>query len=463
MPVAVKMILLLLLLGGLWTQEVNSLETTTTLQTSAPRQSSVSLASDNTEAPKLNSVTSNTTVTRDPDEVDGTRHESSPLSSTPYTVNEVSSPETSIAATSGLSVPEPTTSDEVSTKKSSTLLEISNAASNPAVSAMNSLGFHATTDGTTVTSFLETFSGTSRLPVMATIPLETSSVPSASPVTIATSSLEISSVINGAPVTMKTSSLVTSSVTSGPPVTTAASSLKISDVISGAPVTMNTSSLVTPSVTRGPHVTMATSSLETSKETSGLPVTTTTRSLETYKGTSDTSNIRVKRSTTTTPKTSTSTRSSTPPISSQGKNGTLLVAALVALLVVIVLMALLVLWHQRRKRRTGELMLSSSGKRNGVMDAWAGLARVNDEEAMTATAGVSEGDKGSVAPEGEGSSRRPTLTTFFGRKKSHQGSLALEELQAGSACSLKGEEEPLVGSEDGAVEAPTSDGQKQEL
>lgn len=125
-----------------------------------------------------------------------------------------------------------------------------------------------------------------------------------------------------------------------------------------------------------------------------------------------------------------------------------------ALLVVVVLLVLLLLWRRRQKRRTGALTLSRGGKRNGVVDAWAGPAQVSDEEAAIRTAGVSGGDKGSGAPE----AGRPTLTTFFGRRKSRQGSLALEELTAGSAPSAKGEEEPLVGSEEGAAEAPASDG-----
>lgn len=36
--------------------------------------------------------------------------------------------------------------------------------------------------------------------------------------------------------------------------------------------------------------------------------------------------------------------------------------------------------------------------------------------------------------------------------------MALEEIKAGSAAKLKGEEEPLVGSEDGAADASASDG-----
>lgn len=134
----------------------------------------------------------------------------------------------------------------------------------------------------------------------------------------------------------------------------------------------------------------------------------------------------------------------------------LLVPMLIALVVVLALVALLLLWRQRQKRRTGALTLSGGGKRNGVVDAWAGPARVPDEEATT-TSGAG-GNKGSEVLETEGSGQRPTLTTFFSRRKSRQGSLVLEELKPGSGPNLKGEEEPLVGSEDEAVETPTSDG-----
>ena len=136
----------------------------------------------------------------------------------------------------------------------------------------------------------------------------------------------------------------------------------------------------------------------------------------------------------------------------------MLVAVLVALLVVVVLVALILLWLRRQKRKTGVLTLGGGGKRNGVVDAWAGVARVPDEEAMTATEGASRGNNDSDGPHREGSGQRPTLTTFFGRRKSRQGSMALEELKAGPASSLKGEEEPLVCNEDEGAEAPTSNG-----
>ncbi|EPQ17534.1 Leukosialin [Myotis brandtii] len=271
---------------------------------------------------------------------------------------------------------------------------------------MTTLGLHTTAGETMATSSLETSSGT---------------LTSKSPVTMATSSLEPSSGTSGLPVTMTTSSLETSDVTSGPPITIATSSLETSNGTSGRPVTMATSSLKTP------------------KETSGSPIFGV--------------NILM-----TTPGISTNKGSGPSQSSDQKTSNTLVVAVLVALLVVIILLALVLLWRRRQKRRTGALTLNRGGKHNGVVDAWAGPARVSDEEAVITAAGVSGGDKGSGVPEGEGSGRRPTLTTFFGRRKSRQGSLALEELKAESAASLKGEEEPLVGSEDEAVEAPASDG-----
>ncbi|KAM9208955.1 leukosialin [Dugong dugon] len=245
-----------------------------------------------------------------------------------------------------------------------------------------------------------------------------------------------------------TSSLETSSVTSGPPVTKATSSLETSSVTSGPPVTKATSSLETSSVTSGPPVTKAPSSLETSSVTSGPPVTQATSSLKT-------SSLKISTMITSETSKNTITKFSH---SEQGRSGNLLVVVPVALLVVAVLMVLLLLWFRRQKHQTGALTLSTGGKHNKVVDAWAGPAQVPDEEVVTETVGGSGSDKGSGAPGREGSGRRPTLTTFFGRRKSRQGSLALEELEVGSAPSSKGEEEPLVGSKAGAVEAPTSDG-----
>ncbi|XP_034844779.1 leukosialin [Mirounga leonina] len=177
-----------------------------------------------------------------------------------------------------------------------------------------------------------------------------------------------------------------------------------------------------------------------------------TGSLPIPKGTSDSPISMVKIPTVTT-SASSKNRSSTQ-LSDQGTKGTLLVAVFVALLVVIVLVVLLLLWRQRQKRRTGALTLSRGGKRNGVVDAWAGPAQVPDEEALTAIAVGSGAEKGSGGPAGEGAGRQPTLTTFLDRGKSQQCSLGLEELKAGSAPLLKGEVEPLVGSKDEASEQP---------
>ncbi|XP_033073994.1 leukosialin isoform X2 [Trachypithecus francoisi] len=239
--------------------------------------------------------------------------------------------------------------------------------------------------------------------------------------------------------TMTTNSPETSSRTSEAPLTTATISLETSKGTSGPPVTLAAGSLETSTGTTGPLVTMTTGSLEPTSGASGPQVSS------------------VKLSTMMTPTTSTNT--STVPFRNSDENsrGMLPVAVLVVLLAVIVLVALLLLWRRRQKRRTGALVLSRGGKRNGVVDAWAGPAQVPEEGAVTVTVGGSGGNKGSGVPDREGSGRRPTLTTFFGRRKSRQGSLAMEELKSGSGSSLKGEEEPLVASEDGALDAPAPD------
>ncbi|NIG60639.1 leukosialin [Pontoporia blainvillei] len=404
MPVALEMILLLLLFGSFWAQNTSSesLDGTITLQKLEPTASSVSLVSNISETTKFNSMTSNFATTEVPKTDDSTEHKIFPPSSSPYTANEVSSPGTSIAASRGPPVNDSVISQKDSAKKLSMPLEISNATSIPAVPVVKSAGFHTTTGETMATSPLETSSGTS-----------------------------------GPPVTTATSSLEASAGTSGPPVTTAISSLKTSNVTSGPPVIMETSSL------------------KTSKETSGLPLTMATTSLNTTLVTGGSPIFGVKISNPTS-STNISTRSS--PNSGWETNGTLLVAVLVALLVVIFLMAPLLLWRQRQKRKTGVLTLSRGGKQNGVANAWAGVAQVSHEEAATITEGASGGNNDSGVPQGQGSGQRPTLTTFFGRRKSRQGSVALEELKPGPSPSLKGEEEPLVGSKDEAAEISTSDG-----
>ncbi|XP_057606285.1 leukosialin [Hippopotamus amphibius kiboko] len=445
MPVALEMILFLFLFGGVWAQNTASdfREYTTTLQMLESTTSSVSLVSNIYKTTKFNSVTSSLTTTKVPKMGDSTDHETFQPSSTPYTTNEVSSPGTSTAAVRDLPA------------KTSPMPLETLAATNMAAAPV-STGFHTTTGETIATNPLETSDETSGPPVtMAASSLETSSGTSGPPVTMAASSLETSSGTSGPPVTMAASSLETSSGTSGPPVTMAASSLETSDGTSGPPVTMAASSVETSDGTSGLPITTATSSLKTSKGTSELPVTMTTTSLKTPMGTSDSHTSRVTISS---PKPPTNITSSSLLNSGQEMRGTLLVAVPVALLALIILTVLLLLWCQRRKRKTGVLTLSRGGKHNGVADAWAGVAQVSDEEAAATAEGASRAHNDSGVPQGEGSGPRPTLTTFFGRRKSRQGSVAMEELKAGAAPSLKGEEEPLVGSEEEAVEASASDG-----
>ncbi|XP_012515817.1 PREDICTED: leukosialin [Propithecus coquereli] len=366
----------------------------TTLQPSSPGGSSASLVPPNSEALNLNSVISISSIEEDP-KVDGTGDQ---VSSPPptLTASEVSTLGIFTGASTDLPVSEPSVYQEVSPKKSLMLLETSNATSDPAVPTAIS---HNVNSGIMTTSSLETSSGAS-----------------------------------------------------GPPVTTATSSLETSSGASGPPVTTATSSLETSSGASGPPVTTATSSLETTHGASGPPVTTATSSLETSNGASDSSISSVKISTVITPVIM-------PSPNPHGESkGMLLVPVLMALLVLIAFIALLLLWRHRQKRRTGALKLSRGGKRNGVADAWAGPAQVPEEGAVTVTVGGPGEDKGSGVPNGEESGPRPTLTTFFGRRKSRQGSLALEELKSESGPRLRGEEEPLVGSEDGAREDPTADG-----
>uniref|UniRef100_A0A8D0Y465 Sialophorin n=1 Tax=Sus scrofa TaxID=9823 RepID=A0A8D0Y465_PIG len=378
MPVALKMIPLFLFFGSVWAP-VASLElpeSTTALQMSEPARSPFPLVSVS-GTPEINSEASNLSTTELPKESNSPGHQIFLPSSTPYPAEEVSSPGISIAASSGLPLPRSVLSQEVSTNRKSMLLEISDAASTPAVSGMSSLGLHTVTGETMTTSSLETSDGTS-----------------------------------GPPNTTATSSLVASSGTTGPPVIMATRSSKTSVVTRGPPVTIETGLLTTSKGTSRPSVTRETS-MKTAGPIFGVGISTV------------------------------DTSSSSPQNSGQRTNGTMLVAVLVALLVVIVLVVLLLLWRQRQKRKTGVLTLSRGGNRNGV--------------AMSPE-GASGGNKDSGALQGEGPGQRPTLTTFFGKRKSRQGSLALEEIKAGSAAKLKGEEEPLVGSEDGAADASASDG-----
>ncbi|XP_075851537.1 leukosialin [Microcebus murinus] len=401
----------------------------TTLQPFTPGGSSTSLGSHNSEDLNLNSATSISSITKDP-KIDSTGDQVSSLPPTPP-ASELSPLGTSIGTSTDTPASEPTVSQEVPPKKSSILLETSNATSDPAVPTAI---YHSETSG-----------------IMTTSSMETSSGASGPPVTMATSSLKTSSGPSGLPVTTAASSLETSSGPSGLPVTTAASSLETSSGPSGLPITMASSSLETSSGLSGLPVTMTTSSLETTSGASGLPVTTATSSLETSNGVSDSSISSVKISTVITPVIMPS------PNPDGGQKSMLLVPILMALLVVVAFVALL-LWRHRQKRHTGALKLNRGGKRNGVVDAWAGPARVPEDGAVTLTVGGPGEDKDSGVPNGEEPGPRPTLTTFFGRRKSRRGSLALEELKSESGPCLRGEEEPLVGSDDGAGEDPTSDG-----
>ncbi|KAM5130895.1 leukosialin isoform 1-T2 [Callospermophilus lateralis] len=457
MPVALEMALLLLLFGGFWVQVVSQ-ESLVNMTHTTGRSSASSIAG-NFETRNFKSDNSTMPITGDPKEASSTGSlVSDPPSSTTFTTSDVTHPQNFIGASTGPPVPEPTTSQEVSTEKSSVLPQTSNATSHPSdTDTVKSSGNLTVTSENTTFDSLDTSNVTNKLPVvMTTSSLETSNETSRPPVTIATSSLEPSNETSGPLVTMTSSSLEPSNETSGLPVTMATVSLEPSNETSGPPVTMTSSSLEPSNETSGLPVTMATISLEPSNETNRHSVTMTTSSLGTTTVTKGPLVSSIKTSASTTSQSSVSISTSSPQKS--GSNGMLLVPVLVALLVVIVLLALLLLWRRRQKRRTGVLMLNTGGKRNGVVDAWAGPARVPDEEATTTPGGGAGGNKDSRVLETEVAGQRPLLTTFFSRRKSRQGSLVLEELKSGSGSNTKGEEEPLVGSEDEAVEAPTSNG-----
>lgn len=215
-----------------------------------------------------------------------------------------------------------------------------------------------------------------------------------------------------------------------------------------------TGSLEPSSGATGPPLIPSTGSLDLSKGTSELSVSRVTSSLKTPKRIVVLPTALVERSTTTSLKDSTKISGSSPN-PNKGMKGTLL-PVIVTLLVFLVLVVLLLLWRQRQKRHSGVLSLNGATKRNGV-DAWAGRAPVSGEEVLTVTVADTQNDKGSEVPQGEVCGRRPTLTTFFSRRKSCQGSVALEDLGPGAAPGLKPEEESLIGAGD-AVEAPTLDG-----
>uniref|UniRef100_F6SFQ5 Sialophorin n=1 Tax=Monodelphis domestica TaxID=13616 RepID=F6SFQ5_MONDO len=132
------------------------------------------------------------------------------------------------------------------------------------------------------------------------------------------------------------------------------------------------------------------------------------------------------------------------------------VILVVVLLVMTFLVILFLLWRRRQKKRTGALMLVGSGKNKGARDAWAGPVQVAEDQAPSGSAAM-EGDTGN--PEGEGTGRRPTLTTFFGKRRSRQGSVMLEDLEAGAATkNFKEEAVSLMENMDGTIENPEADG-----
>ncbi|XP_037360439.1 leukosialin [Talpa occidentalis] len=394
-----EMTLLLLLCVGSWAQEQPAISAEALQSKPTPNETSDSLVTENSETAHLTSVNSSFTLTRAPEENGSASNQTTqnPTVSTPHIGIDEASPRISIDAGTDLPASVSTTPQEISTK-AIVFLEISKPTNN---TAPDSLDLHTVTGEAMATTSLEPTDGTS-----------------------------------GLPVTMTTHSLEPTSGASGPP------------------VTMATSSLDTSSRTSGPLVTMATSSPDTSSGTSGFLVTMTTSFEETSNGITGSPTSRVKIAPVTASKTSPTSyiRSRSPYSSEQGPKSIMLVPVLVALLVVIVLVALLLLRCRRRNQRTGVPKLTRVGKRNGVVDTWAGPAPVSDEEAMTpASVAVAGDDKSSGEPEIEGPGRRPTLITFFGRRKSCQGSIALEELKAGSDPGVRGEGEPLVGSEEETV------------
>ncbi|XP_072453677.1 leukosialin [Notamacropus eugenii] len=171
----------------------------------------------------------------------------------------------------------------------------------------------------------------------------------------------------------------------------------------------------------------------------------------------NTTTLTVTRGSQTTFTTSTSLTNVSPAdkLKQEGDNS-LVVILVVVILTVTLLVVLFLLWRQRQRRRTGALMLVGSGKHKGAGDAWAGPVQPTEDQAASGSAAV-EGETGNL--EGEGTGRRPTLTTFFGRRKSRQGSVMLEDLEGGTATNnLKDESEPLVENMDGAVKPPVTDG-----
>ncbi|KAM7329363.1 hypothetical protein ACRRTK_010976 [Alexandromys fortis] len=405
------MALLLLLFGGFWTQVMSNLE--------GLQNTSMLLPNLHTEVPGTQ-VTSNPEGLQNTSMLLSTLHTEVPIISEVPSIPEASAVDSAVSTRPGTVDPEGTTGIWTQTP------HLTPHPPSPTPFGLPTGDIINTPVPEPATSREVSNKTSVQLPESTAVSSDPSAT-TANPVTgraVSFTSQETSQGISVPPDTM-----TSSKETSEPSVATTVSSKS-----SGPPVTMTTESLGLSSEPHGLSTTIAASSVESSSAAGGTPV----------------SNIKISIMSTPEPVT---TR--TPH---QGSRGMLLVPMLVALLVVLALVALLLLWRRRQKRRTGALTLSGGGKRNGVVDAWAGPARVPDEEAATAAASGSGGNKGSAALEREGSGQRPTLTTFFSRRKSRQGSLVLEELKSGPAPDLKGEEEPLVGGEDEAVETPTSDG-----
>lgn len=429
MPVAMETTLFLLLSMGTWAQSSMAMYTP---QTSYDPFGTVSVTDTNlgpmhtpqeddsfeTESvtdPNLSPMTFTPVLTRDLEkDADPGDHIRA------LTPSDVTSPETS---TDGL-WPVPTVLQEISTNKPVVFLDVSDTTNDSAVFiATNSPGGQVVTD--------------ENLAVGSPKPTDKATDTT---LALATSSPESSSEAVGS----------TFILTTGSPEPTSGAMDSTFDPATG--------SLEPSSGATGPPLIPSTGSLDLSKGTSELSVSRVTSSLKTPNRIVVLSTALVERSTTTSLKDSTKiSRSSPDP--NKGMKGTLL-PVIVTLLVFLVLVIFLLLWRQRQKRHSGVLTLNGATKRNGV-DAWAGRAPVSGEEVLTVTVADTQNDKGSEVPQGEVCGRRPTLTTFFGRRKSCQGSVALEDLGPEAAPELKPEEESLIGAGDSAgdaVEAPTFDG-----
>ncbi|XP_038619459.1 leukosialin [Tachyglossus aculeatus] len=159
------------------------------------------------------------------------------------------------------------------------------------------------------------------------------------------------------------------------------------------------------------------------------------------------------RTTSTTATTLPPTSRSSTPIPTSGKRSggvNLLVPLAVVVLIAVLLVILVVLWQRRRQRRRGAMTFAmgggGGGKRNGVAEAWAGPAQVPEDGAAGNVAPKETEEPGGGGPhEGQGPTRRSTLTTFFGKRKSAQGSALMGDVEACDGPSGPQEEAiPLV-------------------